>query len=194
MKTHIMLVLIFAGMLVSPGCATYWTVTDYGRKDEKFRFGSYTNSAYGNTTKIYAQGYVYTYHRAIPTKSESYPAYMVVELHEGKIISSNKPVIGSIPLSTLNYPEIKILNPTNFVESGQDIIHCWGRFFIKNPHDINKPYEITIDYKDEYRPTSSKICYPFVFTGAVVIDVITSPIQLLGYYIFKDAQISFWHP
>ena len=186
------------------GCATGWAVHDYEMVSKYSRF---TGPAYGDTTKLYVQGKQEVY-RGINVRHmshwETYPVYMVVEFHNGKIKSISKPQIGDLPSIALEYPEVKPLNTTGnipngsvaknaFIQSGWDSGSCYRTFFIKNPNNVNMPFEIPFDgYSKRYRSVWGYVSLPFVFSGAVVVDVITSPLQLWFYYTFKGIEL--WHP
>ena len=200
MKTHVVFLFLIAGMVWTSGCASSWVMTDYGRKSETFRG---TGPAYGDTTKVYVQGRLNTFYHITPWSDKERPAYMVVELGEKEIKTSNKPIKGNIPSDALEYPEIKFLDrdsfprdtplETIFIESGQDVGYFrYNVVFIKNPNDINNPYRANISYWREYYPVSSIVSFPFVLVGALAVDVVTLPFQIIGILVLDSVPMHFF--
>ena len=180
MKTHITLILLIIGMMFSSGCVTDWAINDYGNMHKRFKP---TGPTYGDATRVYTQGMedLYTVplshafrFRNRSRKSESRPAYRLIKINEGKIISV-KLYKGSLPPTALAYPPIMPSNDI-FSESRQ---YDFSTVYTQNPNDINEPYITRIDNYKDYRSTLSMIFYPVVLPAAVAADIIISPAYLI---------------
>ena len=200
MKIYIIIVSFLVCMTMSSGCATHRVVNDYGKVSAYYNF---YGPAYGNTNRLYVQG-TKTISRNLG-KDKSYPVYIVADIKEGKTISISKPKRGSVPRIALEYPEIKPNINNNiyyasakrtFVQSGKDSDAYFNTFFFKNNDDVDNPFAIQIKVEGEsYRSTASYVLFPFVFTGALVVDFVTSPLQLCYIWAFNGMPVIFMpHP
>jgi len=181
--------IVIAGMLFSSGCATHWAANEYGLSHGVF---SLTGPVHGNTTRLFVQGKIDVHpghnSRSMDSSRGSRAAYLDIELDSGVTVSKNLHD-GNIPPVAFEYPEITLIdNPDNkphktaFIESGLEMgavsLCC---FYITNPNDANAPYEIPFGDMEKYpRSTTGKILYPFVYAGAVVVDIICAPAYFVG--------------
>jgi hypothetical protein len=188
LQSLLKLLLLPAAMMCLPGCATYWTVTEYGKATENFYFYSTRDLIHGDTNRLYAAGEKLV-DSNLPFSSErKLMAHAVIDLKDGKIIS-REVIDGPFPAAAFEYPQIKLLtndkqskrNVDCFIESGQDIALILGNVYIKNPQNPDKPYIIRIedDNKTYPRSTLSMITLPVVFVGAVAFDVVYYAVSIV---------------
>ena len=100
------------------------------------------------------------------------------ELHEGKM-----------PPAAYEYPEIKLSpRPANasykdiFIASEDDIgTTDWLYLYIKNPSDTNKPTLVWLSGESKEYPRSAEdqTLFYVMLPGAVVVDVVTSPLYVV---------------
>ena len=191
MKTLVTSFLFSAAMLCLQGCVTSWVVNEYGKKTEFYH--GYPGPVYGDTSRIYFQGLMEVDPHLLFKSNRQLPAYVVLDLEDGKMISQ-KVIKGRLPAAAFEYPEIKPLISTGnqgiedwddiFIKSELEMAFVLSRIYIKNPHNPNKSYKISVENEKIYpRSTSSKIALPFLFLGAVPLDCAIGYAML---YLMRD--------
>ena len=182
------------------GLATHWAVTKYGMIREQCLL---TGPAYGNSTQMYVQG-------TSLYEAQTFPLYVIVELENGRTVSWSTPQQGAIPSAvTLEYPEIEITNAmeemhVNYSKGDRNPQKSWVRpvplswggvrnlsYHITKQTDINQ--EVSLLCFKEYRSSSARISFPFVYIGAFIVDIITAPLQFVFLIIFLISFAGF-HP
>ena len=188
-RRDVSLGILTIGMMFSSGCATDWARNGYGRAPTEY-FHT-TGPVRGDAAQIYIHGELH--HYPYPdTRKQLSPAYIVIELQEGQIISKEIHK-GNMPPVAFEYPRIWMppYDKASFIASGQDVGYAdvteWY-LYVKNPNDINNPHwvDLTRERIQYPRSDSSEIFYPVVLTGAVVSDVIAAPVYVvfvLGVYL-----------
>ena len=170
------------GVSFLSGCATHWAVNDYGRIKPNEYFHA-TGPVHGDATRVYAQGELHL-HPYPDTRGKISPAYLAIALNEGQILSKEINE-GDMPPAAFDYPTIGTpyrYDKAWFIESGRDIGNAGGwSLYIKNPNDPDTPTLIFLnqEHRQYPRSTSAKVFYPVVLTGAVVADIIATPVYVI---------------
>ena len=194
-NSRVILLLLIASMTVTSGCLTKGVIQRYGKACEKFKI---TGPVYGDTALLYVQGERIRWKDWVPRQyviSSQVSAYIIYA--DGKW---SRPQKGDIPPAALGYQKIPEIEPLDiyktspspeldtFMQSDQDSGFCkrMGYIYFKNsaPNANHKVFFVPSPIGWHYRPLRGYIYFPFVFAGAVVADIITSPVQILFYHAF----------
>ena len=189
-------VLFVISIVLLSGCAT----TREMLTEEPYAFFSVT-SARGDDTRVYARGVLELNYKGYANFPGRHTACMVIDLKDGKVISSSLPEKGDFPTDAFEYPEISSLemrpsrfysieNKKMFIKSGQNSCFWDNAFYIRNPDDSSDLFMFHVPSKIP-PPQHATSCeatlyyatYPFVFGGAVVMDIVTFPFQLYYYVV-----------
>ena len=156
------------------GMLTNGITNNYGKIREKCIL---TGPAYGNENMMYVQG-------TSNFEGKAFPAYLVVKLKNGRVESWGSPQRGEIP-ATITHEHPELTDSLEKMHADYNKGDRWTRdisYHIVKQTDINK--EVSLFCAKEYRSVSARISFPFIYMGALILDFITAPLQLLFFILF----------
>lgn len=185
-------VVIFQG-----GCATRHTIEHFGIVDEHF-YGTGPVHQVGND--ILVQGITLVAPKKGPLRE--HPSYVVLTIGSHRAVSTEWIDPGQLPEATLAHPVVPYQQGSlrgasertaDFHASGSRAKYYGGNWLlIQNPDNPETHIQVAVEPSRRYRSKTSYPAYVFVFAGSVALDVVTSPFQIIGYFVLNKLYEN-WH-
>ncbi len=183
---------IFLVLILQGGCATGHTIEHYGMVDERFYGLGPVHSA---SNLFFVQGITQVIPEGGPLRE--HPSYVVLTVLSNQIVATDWIDPGHLPESTLTLPLIPYQKDVlrgardrfdDLRASGAPAKYYGGNWLlIRNPNNPETPFQFSVGPSRRYRAKSAYPMYAVIFAGSVVFDVVTSPFQLIGYFVLNKA-------